>query len=249
MKNAWIISFIRVPLLICMLILFSLFLSTIGLEFSFPFLPDLSTIYFTIVNVLCLFLLCRILKKEGISIKKLIGYQRNLLMKDITFGFLWVIVLYFPFIIAVMGTMFIMFGSDFINHFETVFAGDLDNFYSRPMWLTWLGAIISLIFPFLNAPVEELMYRGYAQPQFIKHYNKVWIGILIPSIGFALQHVMLAASIEGAIVYAVSFFVWGIGSGIIYYKQNRLFPLIVCHFIVNIAFSGIPIVMLLLGVV
>ena len=69
-----------------------------------------------------------------------------------------------------------------------------------------------------------------------------------PAIGFAFQHVMLAASLQGAIVYAVAFTTWGMGSGIIYHKQKRLFPLIVCHFIVNTAFSLVPIVFLILGV-
>ena len=99
-------------------------------------------------------------------------------------------------------------------------------------------------FSFLNAPIEVLMYRGYAQTLFIKHYKKVWIGILIPSVGFALQHVNLAVSLQGAIVYGVTFFVCGIGSGIIFYKQKGLFPLDICHFLVSIAFSILPIIFL-----
>lgn len=249
MKNAWLISFIRIPLLVVMLMFFFLLLKFLKIEFSFPFLPDLSTIYFTVVNIICFFLLHRILIKEGRSIKELIDYRSERLGKDILFGFLWLFILYIPFIVAVMGTMFMMFGTDFINQFEIVFAGDVENnTFSRPDWLLWAAACTSLIFPFLNAPIEELMYRGYAQPLFIKKYKKVWIGVVIPSVGFALQHMMLAPSIQGALVYVVAFFVWGIGSAIIYLKQKRLFPLIICHFIVNIAFSVFPIIFLILGV-
>lgn len=248
MKNAWLVSFIRIPLLLVMLAIFSLLLRQFGHEVSFPFLPDLSTVYFTVVNVICFFLLHRILKKEGRSIKELLGFRVESLGKDILFGFLWLFVLYIPFAAAVMGTMFFMFGTDFINHFQTVFAGDIDyESLTRPIWLLWFSACVSLIFPFLNAPIEELMYRGYAQPRFIKGYKKVWLGIIIPSIGFALQHVMLAPSLQGAIVYMVAFFVWGIGSGIIYYKQKRLFPLVVSHFIVNLSFSVMPIIFLIMG--
>lgn len=248
MKKAWILSFIRIPLLFVMLVTFFLLFKLFKMEFSFPFLPDLSTVFFTVVNIICLFLLYRVLKNEGGSIKGLIDFQREFWKKDILYGFLWVFVLYVPFVIAVMGTMFIMFGSEFINYFELVFAGNSEKYFSRPLWLMWFAAITSLLFPFLNAPVEELMYRGYAQPLFIKKYKKIWVGIFIPAIGFALQHVMLAASMQGAIVYAVAFFVWGVGSGIIYYKQKRLFPLIVCHFIVNIAFSVFPIMFLILDI-
>ncbi|RNF38110.1 CPBP family intramembrane glutamic endopeptidase [Planococcus salinus] len=248
MKNAWLVSFVRIPLLFAMMISFFYLLKLFGLDVTFPFLPDLSVIYFTIVNVFCFFLLSRILKNEGRSIKELAGFQSARLGKDVLYGFLWLFVLYIPFAATVMGTMFVMYGTDFINHFETVFAGDPESYsVSRPTWLLGFAAIVSLLFPFLNAPIEELMYRGYAQSRFIKNYKKVWIGILIPSIGFALQHVMLAASLQGAVVYAAAFFVWGVGSGIIYHKQKRLFPLIICHFLVNIAFSIFPILFLFFG--
>ncbi|WP_162800317.1 type II CAAX prenyl endopeptidase Rce1 family protein [Oceanobacillus zhaokaii] len=58
----------------------------------------------------------------------------------------------------------------------------------------------------------------------------------------------MAATFEGAIIYFAAFFLWGIGSGIIYYKQKRLLPLIICHFLVNISFSIFPIIFLILGV-
>jgi len=248
LKKAWLVSFIRFPMLIVVLLLLSLMFTLSGLSFHFPFLPELSTVYFTIVNILCFILLHRILKEEGLTIKKLIDLRLERLVKDILFGFLWLFVLYIPFVIAVMGTMFVMYGTDFFHHFQTVFAGNQDIYtFYRPGWFMWLTAIVSLIFPFLNAPIEELMYRGYAQPLFIKHYHRAWIGIVIPSIGFAIQHLMLAVSVQGAIVYGVAFFVWGIGSGIIFYIQKRLFPLIVCHFFVNIAFSMMPILFLILS--
>lgn len=247
MKTAWFVSFIRIPLLLVMMLIFFLFLELFGLEFTFPFLPGLSTVYFTVVNVICFILLHQLLKKKGYSIKALTGFQPKRFVKDILYGFLWLFVLYIPFVMTVMGTMFILYGMDFINHFEAVFTGGMDNYsFSRPGWVMWFAASVSLLFPFLNAPIEELMYRGYAQPLFIKHFKKVWPGIIIPSAGFAMQHVMLAVSLEGAVVYAAAFFVWGIGSGIIYYNQKRLFPLIICHFIVNIAFSVFPILFLIL---
>src|SRR5690606_25666305 len=115
-----------------MLIIFFLLLKLFGLEFIFPFLPDLSTVYFTVVNVICFFLLHQMLKNEGSSIKKIIDFRSERLGKDILFGFLWLFILYIPFVITVMGTMFIMYGTDFINHFQTVFAGDVENYsFSR----------------------------------------------------------------------------------------------------------------------
>lgn len=249
MKSALFVSFVRIPLLFIAASIMFLLFAWSGLAFNFPFLPELSTVFFTIVNIFCFYLMYRLLKKEGRSLKQLIGFRKEVLGKDIAYGFFWLFVLYLPFVGAVMGTMFFLFGNDFINQFELVFAGDIANTsYARPRWLLWFAAIVSLIFPFFNAPIEEIMYRGYAQPKFIQRTGKVWIGLLVPSIGFSLQHVMLAPSFEGAIVYATAFFVWGLGSGIIFHRQRRLFPLIICHFLVNIAFSAFPIAFLVFGV-
>ncbi|WP_312472140.1 CPBP family intramembrane glutamic endopeptidase [Neobacillus sp.] len=248
MRNAWLASFIRFPLLVIVLLLLFLMLKIFGLPFHFPYLPEFSNVYFTVVNVLCFFLLQRLLTKEGRSIKELIDFRSDRLIKDIFSGMLWLLVLYVPFVLTVLGVMFIMYGTELFQHFQSVFNGNEEIFtFPRPGWLIWLTACLSFIFPFLNAPMEELMYRGYAQPLFIKHYKKVWLGILIPAVGFALQHLILAVSLSGAVVYSAAFFVWGIGSGIIFYKQKRLFPLIVCHFFVNIAFGILPLIFLISG--
>jgi membrane protease YdiL (CAAX protease family) len=175
LKNTWLVSFIRIPKLIIILLIFFLLLKIFGLEFQFPFLPDLSPIYFTVVNVLCFFLLHYILKREGRTIKELIGFRSERLGKDILLGFLWLFVLYVPFMLAILGTMFILYGTDLFQHFQTVFVGNGEIFtLTRPSWLMWLTACISVVFPFLNAPIEELMYRGYAQPLFIKHYSALY---------------------------------------------------------------------------
>ncbi|MFC4023666.1 CPBP family intramembrane glutamic endopeptidase [Oceanobacillus longus] len=248
LKHAWIISLIRFPMLIIAMIVMFLLLQLFGLEFQFPFLSELSTVYFTVVNISCFVLLHRLLKVEGRSFKELVGYQRDRLGSDILYGFLWLFLLFIPFVLTVMGIMFVMHGAEMFQQFEAVFAGEEAFLYERPKWLLWFAAFVSLLFPFFNAPIEEMMYRGYAQPTFNKHYKKVWVAILIPSIGFALQHTMLAVTLQGAIVYAAAFFVWGAFSGLIFHKQKRLFPLIVCHFIVNISFSVFPIIFLILGV-
>jgi membrane protease YdiL (CAAX protease family) len=36
------------------------------------------------------------------------------------------------------------------------------------------------------------------------------------------------------VVYGVAFFVWGLGSALIYRWQRRLMPLIIAHFLVNL---------------
>lgn len=243
MRKAWLVTFIRFPLLLITMFLFSLTLSL-----PIPFAPDIAVIYFMIVNLISLIFMKGLLKAEGRSIWDIIDFQRNRLGKDILFGFLWLFVLFIPFVIAINGAAFLMYGADYINQFEVIFAGDLTSISATPQWLKWVGAIISLAFPFINAPIEEIMYRGYAQPKFTAGFTSATVGVLIPSIGFSLQHIMLAASWQGALVYVVAFLFWGIGSGVIFHFQKRLFPIIIAHFIVNLAFAAFPIVFLILGV-
>lgn len=247
MKRALLVSFIRFPMLIAALLLLALVFRRSGMEVMFPFMPDVSVIYFTAVNIACFFLMGNILRSEGRTFREIVGFRRETAGKDVLFGLLWVFVLYLPFFAAVNGTMFILYGQDYLHHFENVFLGAEAEFPDRPPALLRFAAAVSLIFPFLNAPIEEIMYRGYAQPAIMRRTKRAWYGIVIPSAGFALQHVMLAGTLQGALVFAAAFFVWGIGSGLIYHKQRRLFPLIVSHFIVNLAFSAIPIVFLVLG--
>ncbi|PWA11211.1 hypothetical protein DCC39_09565 [Pueribacillus theae] len=49
---------------------------------------------------------------------------------------------------------------------------------------------------------------------------------------------------SGAIIYAVPFFFWGLGAGIIYHKQRRLMPLIVAHYFTNLIFGIFPLLFL-----
>jgi membrane protease YdiL (CAAX protease family) len=101
--------------------------------------------------------------------------------------------------------------------FEQIFVGDSDfSFIVLPQWLTVIYAIIAgVVFPILNAPVEELQYRGYAQSRLIAASGSVWLGICISAIGFGLQHMVFGFTLSVAFMYSVGFFIWGLGAGII----------------------------------
>jgi membrane protease YdiL (CAAX protease family) len=82
--------------------------------------------------------------------------------------------------------------------------------------------------------VEELLFRGYAQARLVAIGQRPWLGILLPAIGFGLQHLAFAPSVTGAIAYVAGFTLWGLGAGLIYHRQRRLGPLIVAHFLSNL---------------
>ena len=59
---------------------------------------------------------------------------------------------------------------------------------------------------------------------------------IIQGLLFGLQHTMFAIDVRGMVVYGFAFFAWGVTAGIIVYKQRRLAPMVIAHWIVNLIF-------------
>lgn len=45
---------------------------------------------------------------------------------------------------------------------------------------------------------------------------------------------LFAYSLAGMATFGVAFFVWGLLSGVVYYRQQRLVPLVTAHFVGNL---------------
>lgn len=195
------------------------------------------------VNVLSLLWVRALVHREGSTLRAMIGFDRTRIGRDIAWGLLWIVVLWLPFMAAIMGTMFALFGTGLFAGFETALSPPAAEIPAiSPMAASILGIVAFVTFAPLNAPAEELVYRGYSQPPLVTRWGAV-VGVTVPAFAFGLQHVFFAATPAGMLVYGVAFFVWGLGSGIIYLRQRRLVPLIVAHFIVNLG-TSIPALLL-----
>lgn len=198
----------------------------------------LSALYLLPVNVLTLVIVSRLLRREGLSLRELIGFERGRLGRDIAWGLLWLVVLWIPFVAAIMGTMAALYGPTMFTAFETVFTPAEASY---PTWsfavAITLATVTFVTFAPLNAPAEEASYRGYAQGRLATRMPV--LAILLPSIAFGVQHIFFATTVTGMLVYGVAFFAWGLGSALIYRWQRRLMPLIVAHLIVNL-FTSMP---------
>ncbi|MBE3558624.1 MAG: CPBP family intramembrane metalloprotease [Ktedonobacteraceae bacterium] len=232
-----IMAFIRFPLALLGALLTFVVLTILGNPYAYQLSFLTSTFYFTFVNLVSLLLLYWLTQREGIRLRDLIGFRRERLLRDILLGLLWSIVLYIPFAISVPIVPFIVYGTDAFKHFAEIFsAGDAS--LSVPLWLALWSMII---FPLVNAPVEEMHYRGYVQARLVALSGSALLGMLITTLGFALQHTVFAPSLVGSLSYLVCFFFWGAGAALIYHWQKRLPSLIVAHFITNF-FVGLAIV-------
>lgn len=231
-------AFLRVPLVAAAALVTVGLLAAFGIAVDFP-ASSLSALYLAPVNLASLLLLRWVLHRDGRRVRDLIGFERSRLGRDVLWGLLWLMVLYLPFAGAIIGTMFLLYGGDAFLNFETVFA-PAEGYPVMPHAVAVVFAVLVMVaFAPLNAPTEELVYRGYAQGGLHAALGSRLLAVVIPAAGFGLQHIFFAATAPGMLVFALAFLVWGIGSGIIYLKQRRLMPLIVCHVIVNL-FTSLP---------
>jgi membrane protease YdiL (CAAX protease family) len=74
--------------------------------------------------------------------------------------------------------------------------------------------------------------------------GKGWPGILVAALGFGLQHIVFAMTLASALAYVVGFFLWGLGAGYLAFRHGRLAPLVVAHFISNLSFGIIPLLLI-----
>ena len=241
---------IRILLLFSAAVFTALLVSGVtGAAFSPALTTQLSALYFIPVNILSLMMLRRHLRVRGLSLAELAGWNRSRLGRDILQGLLWLFVLFIPFALTINLVMLVLFGpGGMLPAYETVFAPDPSQLIEFAPWFAWSSAlVIAVLFPLTNAPAEELVYRGHAQGALFAAGRPAWLAITLPALAFGAQHLLLAPSAAGMLVYAFAFVAWGLVAGLIYRRQGRLMPLIFAHLFTNAMFSVIPLVFYIVG--
>lgn len=243
-----LMAFIRLPMVLLCSGVIVLALRVAGQQSGTGAGAVFATLSVTVTNVMCLGLLLWRARVEGFQLSSLVGFQRRRFLRDLASGVLWSV---FLFALLMCGFVATLFAIQKITGLPLgqISMGDADFSFEAGRWLTVFMAIIAVaVFPILNASIEELQYRGYAQPRLIAASRGAWLGIGITALGFGLQHVAFAYTLASAPAYAIGFFLWGIGAGIIAYWQQRLAPIIIAHFISNLSFGIVPLVFMLSGV-
>jgi membrane protease YdiL (CAAX protease family) len=197
-----------------------------------------STLTLTIVNLLNLGLLVR---AEDFDMKQAIGFHWHLFGRDLAMGIALSLLLGALMVSGVFALIFLLQGTNGFANLESVFLGNADFSFPLPAWLAVVSAVA---FPLLNPLVEELHYRGYTQPRLAAALHSLPAGMVLTALGFGLQHMVFAVTISSALAYAAGFFLWGLGAGFMYRRQSRLVPLIIAHFISNLSFGVIPLLMI-----
>lgn len=242
---AWplLMAFLRLPLGLVGYAIVVLAYQFSGNDFGFTPALAWGPVIITVVNLISIGLLFWRGRVENFRLRALAGFRWNTLGLDLILGMFWSILLFLPLATGVMAVTLLTAGVDGVMSGDA-FIGGANFQFDIPVWVAYVSATV---FPILNAPVEELQYRGYAQPRLIAGFRGKWPGILITAAGFGLQHVIFAITPVAALAYSVGFFLWGIGAGLIAHRQQRLAQLIVAHFISNLMTGAIPLVFVLAG--
>jgi membrane protease YdiL (CAAX protease family) len=178
-----------------------------------------------LINAIVLALLFFAVKREGVSLASLIGFEKSRLKKDMA-SCLWMIPA--SMVLAVGATMGLGAG---MYNLKT--PSDLMSLSTLPAW----AMVIALtIHPLVNAFVEEMTYNGYVFPRLQGLLRSSWLAVVLVTFFFSLQHIAIPLAFD------IKFLVWRFFSFVplllfwvlIYVKTRRLTSLIIVHWFMDI---------------
>ncbi|WP_429459875.1 CPBP family intramembrane glutamic endopeptidase [Microbacterium sp. ZKA21] len=213
-----------------------LVISAVDPGVAFPPPAVIAVIAMLPVNIVCLILVARLLRRDGRTLREVLGYEPRRIGRDVLWGLLWVAVMYLPFAGAIILVVWLQHGNQVFVAMETVFFDPSSIPSLDPVFWSVIAVVAVLTFAPLNAPVEELVYRGYSQGMLSRRVPTAF-AIVVSAAIFAVQHVWYAPSPDAVVAFVCAFFVWGVGSGVIYRLQGRLMPLVFAHGLVNLGFT------------
>lgn len=177
------------------------------------------------VNGVVLVVLFFAVRREGVTLSSLIGFDKSMFRKDLASS-LWIIpVSMFLMVGATMGSSILLYG---VNA-----PSGLMSLSALPVW----AMILSLIFhPLINAFVEELTYNGYVFPRISGLLRSSWLSVILVTFFFALQHIAIPFAFDTKFILwrFLSFVPLSLFWVLIYAKMRRLTALIIVHWFMDI---------------
>lgn len=232
---------LRLALVLVITLLMWVALGNVAGVAAFPPETMWATLGLLPVNVVCLVVVRKLYRQHHLTLRQALGIQPGRVGKDLLWGLLWLLVLNVPFGVAVAGMVFLLYGSDAPEAFETIFVNPEAMMPLHPAALLGIALVSVVPFMVLNAPTEELVFRGYGMAGLEPRLG-ITGAIIVTAVLFGAQHVLFAATLPGMLVFFVAFTVWGVLAAVIVQKQGRLFPVVIAHYLVNIGLSAPAIV-------
>ncbi len=192
-----------------------------------------------------LLVLIAALHREGKTLKDLLNHGSKPLGKEILLGI--GIAILAPIVNAIVGfpLNFLIYTPEQIQQFsESMQSGGI-AVATMPIWFYLFSLLIQ---PLAAGIIEELVYRGYALPRLAALTGKKWLAVFISALIYGLQHwAVTPMDWQFGLVRMIGLFAVGVVFGIIYFRQQRLLPLIIGHVLWDFLLIGLPALMGLLS--
>ena len=179
-----------------------------------------------VVDLPSLALLAWRTRAEGLRLRDLIAFQARKLPLDLGLGLVVFVVLELI-LFDVEAALSLALG-----------LGPPRGSAERPLWIVWWSL---LVYPIVVGTVEEMVYRGYAQPRFEVLAGGARRGILLMALAFGVQHLAVPlVSAQYSLVRFVATAAAALFLGWVYLRTRRLTALVVGHALTNHPAIGIP---------
>ena len=231
-----LMTFIRLPLIVLGHFLVLGYFMAIGQANPWASAVSLTNFYFPIVvDLSCLLLLAQFTHREGMKLGDLIRFDRHRLRRDLLVGLgLFLVLLVLFWVTSLVGGL-VVYGADMFS--GTGQSQTNSSFIQPPLWVLWWS---TLVLSLSSGIVEEMTYRGYALPRLVALTQRPWLAVLIMSLGFGMQHLVLPlGSWQLSLSRFISTFLAAPVFALIYLKQQRLLPLIIAHWGINFVGLGL----------
>lgn len=184
-----------------------------------------------LIDVLTLAMLALLMRREGRSLADL---YRPFLLRDIGWGLL-----------AFIGTVVVWFVASFIGNLIAYHGAPPMGAMSARLPM-WAGLLCFAVMPLTIALAEEGLYRGYLQPRIGVRFG-AGMALVVPALAFSLQHLGFAlSSPEAAVAKLVTTLIAGLFFGALMMAWKRTMPTVIAHWMLDLLFLGLPILMMTL---
>lgn len=184
-----------------------------------------------LIDVLTLAMLALLMRREGRSLADL---YRPFRLRDIGWGLL-----------AFIGTVVVWFVASFIGNLIAYHGAPPMGAMSARLPM-WAGLLCFAVMPLTIALAEEGLYRGYLQPRIGVRFG-AGMALVVPALAFSLQHLGFAlSSPEAAVAKLVTTLIAGLFFGALMMAWKRTMPTVIAHWMLDLLFLGLPILMMAL---
>jgi membrane protease YdiL (CAAX protease family) len=186
------------------------------------------SVCFTLADVGCILGMRFFLKREGIKLRDLIGPIRLRYGRDIFLGIFYFLLFSPGFMVGGSIAQRLFYGSGVSP------SGFILHAHALPLWATLYSLII--FWP-INSVVEEMTYQGYVLPRLEALTGRTWIAFAAVAFFFTAQHCVIGfvPDLRSNLCRFVGFLPGVVIIIAIYLRTRRLAPLIVGHWVIDLA--------------